>query len=384
MGTYWTIFPVVSLVFLFTIEAHGFFNPLELYVGASEGFSLAHIDAQNGGKKIYDIFIDNMDRPEDLPPCSVKFGHHDEDIETLQLKTDYSKLKISRRGFLANTYHVHLWYYDYYDIKHDHSPASKTKDWGRYLRSVPLGDDGSIALQCSNGKYLKWDSFISKHSPCHLQPKDPCTSLGICEQCKFYPEIGSINPFFIEIVSVDWGDVSQDIVKNPSVLSRDQQDNWSDEIVSNTYSISYTDKSVETTTWENTWGFEFSVTSTTKITILDVFEQTIEISAKTSYNGMVGGSTSTEETTQYDKSSTYPCPAKHRCFFNLIGRHMNNQQVPFTATVRKTDGSKTKEWKEKGVWEGVKVYDTYTEFCTEDLVTGENNCPHKLRLPITR
>lgn len=187
--------------------------------------------------------------------------------------------------------------------------------------------------------------------------------------------------FFIEIVSIEWGDVSEDIVENPSVLSRDQQDNWSDETVSNTYHISYTDQTVETTTWSNTWGFEFSTSIKSSFKVFGTGIE-ITVSAKTSYSGTTGGSSQVTESTSYDKSSTYPCPGKHRCFFNLIGRHMNNQQVPFTATVRKTDGINTKTWKENGVWEGVKVYDTYTEFCTEDLVTGENNCPHKYRSQI--
>ena len=108
------------------------------------------------------------------------------------------------------------------------------------------------------------------------------------------------------------------------------------------------------------------------------------VSASTSYSGTHGGESSITDSTTYDKSATYPCPGKHRCFYNLIGRHLNNAAIPFTATVRKTVDGKTEEWKEQGVWEGVKVYDTFAEFCTEDLVTGENNCPHELRVPILR
>jgi len=51
----------------------------------------------------------------------------------------------------------------------------------------------------------------------------------------------------------------------------------------------------------------------------------------------------------------------------LIGRHLDNAAIPFTATVRKTDGKDEETWKEEGMWYGVKVYDTLTEYRTEEL-----------------
>lgn len=358
---------VVVLGSHLTIPVGSFFDPLSLYVGADEGFALAHIDTENGQSHVFDMFSYHH--------SDTMFGHHDDEYEVYQIKTSYNKMKIRREGVLDNTYYVDFWYYDGHDIEHGHDTVERIEDRNRYFRSVPLGDDASVALQCSNGKYLKWDSQLDSPG------KDPCTSLGICDNCKFFPEVGSINPILIEIVSIEWGDMSDDIVENPSVLSRDQQDNWSDVDVTNTFHISYTDTTVDTTTWEQTWGFEFTTkfSSTIKIPFASM---TFTVSATTKYSGKTGGSSQVTDSTTYDKSATYPCPPKHRCFYNLIGRHLNNAVIPFTATVRKTDGIKTEEWEEHGVWEGVKVYDTYAEFCTEDLVTGENNCPHQLRMPI--
>jgi len=361
---------VVLLGFSLTIQVQGFFDPLSLYVGADEGFALGHIDSENGGSMVYDMFS--------FHHSSKMFGHHDDEFETYQIKTDFNKMKIRRNGMFNNTYYVDLWYYDGHDIEHGHANVGKIADRGRYFRSVPLGDDGSVALQCSNGKYLRWDSEIPKSSRRSPGTNDPCTSRGICANCKFSPEIGSINPIFIEILSIEWGDVSQDIVDNPSVLSRDQVDNWSDEDVSNTYHISYTDSTVDETHWEETWGFEFTTSLATEVNMI-FGKMTFSFSATTKYSGKAGGSATVTDSTTYDKSATYPCPGKHRCFYNLIGRHLNDVAIPFTATVRKTDGHNVdKTWKEHGVWKGVKVYDTYAEFCMEDLITGESNCPHQV------
>merc|ERR1712241_353572 len=193
------------------------------------------------------------------------------------------------------------------------------------------------------------------------QHQDPCTSAGICDNCKFYPEIGSINPFFIEIIDIEWGDPIGDIVKNPSTLATDTQDNYSDVEVSNTFHISYTDTTTDTTTWERSWGYEFSTKFTTTVT-LPFGSMSFEVATKTTYNGKEGGSNTETDSTTYDKSATYPCPPHHRCEFKLIGRHLDNAAIPFTATVRKTDGSKDETWKEDGMWYGVKVYDTLTEY----------------------
>jgi hypothetical protein len=45
-------------------------------------------------------------------------------------------------------------------------------------------------------------------------------------------------------------------------------------------------------------------------------------------------------------------------------------------------------WEEEGIWYGVTAIDTWSQFCTEDLITGETNCPvqhrHQLQPSGTR
>jgi len=355
------------LVSSFTTGAQGIFDPLSLYIDAPQGFALSHIDSEKG--TVYDMFSWHH--------STTMFGHHDDDFEDYQMKTHMNKMLLMQTGAEDSTYYVDIWYYDGHDIEHGNDDVEKVADTGRWFRSVPH-DDGSIALQCANNKYLRWESEWSYRRPTSSPSiKDPCTSQGICENCKFYPEIGSLHPVSIEIVSVDWGTVSDDIIENPSVIARDQQDNYSDQIVSSTYHVTYTDATTDTTTWSETWGFSYTTSIKTQIFCFQT-----SFSATTSYQGTNGGSNTITESTSYDKMATYPCPGKHKCFYNLIGRHLSDASIPFTATVRITDGTNVEEKKEQGVWKGVKVYDTFAEFCTEDMVTGETNCPHEFRVPV--
>jgi len=331
-----------------------YFDPLELYAGADEGFALYHVDEQNGkNNHVYDIFSYHSTHGS-----GAYFGLHNDDLEVYQMKTYMNKI-IIRKGDRPHTYRADLTFWDGHDIKHHHDHVSSLTDKNRYLKSVPLDNGGTVALQCKNNKYLKWGSSFSQHN-------EPCTSEGICSACKFRVEIGSLNPFFIEIVDIAWGEPMGDIVENPSVLATDQQNNWSDQIITNTFSISYTDTTVDTTTWKNSWGFEFGTSLETEVKFFKTGVK-FTVSSTIKYSGEVGGSTSETSSTKYDKSAQYPCPGKHRCIFKLVGRHLNNAAIPFTATVRKTDGFQTETWTEEGIWEGVKVYDTYTEYNTEEL-----------------
>jgi len=333
---------------------------MELYVGKEEGVVFYHVDEQNPSTKVYDMFSYCRSMTETCHTLSdAFFGWHDDDYELYQMKTAMNRMKIKRNHFSPHSYFVDLSYWDQFDIRWHHNDVHSYVDRRIVFKSVPLDTSGTFALQCSNKKYLEWDSEFPRHH-------DPCTSSGICTHCKYRAEIGSLNPFFIEILSIDWGKPQGDVVENPSVLATDSQNNWSDVEITNTFSISFTDSTTDTTTWKEAWGFEFSTSIATSFKFAGNGVD-FTVSTTLTYNGEVGGSDSVTDSTTYDKSATYPCPAKKRCTFKLVGRRLNNAAVPFTATVKKTDGFKTEVWKEKGVWEGIQVYDTYTEYHTEDL-----------------
>lgn len=351
-------------------------NPLSLYVDAEEGFAIGHLQ---DGTKVYDAFtyVNYNPLPEFI--CATMLGDHHSNVPTLDIKTLYNKIIINQQ-INNSTYLLDIYYYDQVAIE-DGKDASYMLDSGRWFESIPF-EDGSIALKCSNGRYLKYDAIKTRDSDasCPVLIQDMCDEVGICDQCKFYPEVGSVDPVYIEIMSIDWGEVDGAIITNPSIVAKDQQDNYSDETVELQMKVMFTDSTADTTIWENAWGFEFGAESTTIIKIPFVGEEDITISAKMSYNGKYGTSNTVTDTVTIEKTATYPCPGRHRCFYNMIGRHLDNQQVPYTARVKKTVGSKVEEWNESGVWTGLKTYDTWAQYCTEDLDTHETNCPEVVQI----
>lgn len=332
-----------------------FLDPLELYVDEDVGFALSHPDQESGGK-VFDMFSYHSTHSS----SEAFFGLHDDDYEEYQIKTYMNKIVI-KSSPVEHTYYADLTFWDGHDIKHHHDDVDSYTDRHRLLKSVPHPDmDGAIALQCANNNYLEWGSSFKKN-------RDPCTSRGICTHCKFHVEIGSLNPYYIEILDISWGEPIGPIVNEPNVLATDQQNNWSDQIITNTFSISFTDKTTDETHWSEKWGFEFKTEIATTVKIFGN-GVTFTVSSTLKYDGEVGGSTTVESSTTYDKSSSYPCPGMHRCTFQLVGRQMDDAAIPFTATVRKTDGGDEKIEYIEGTWMGIKVYDTYTEYRTEELV----------------
>ena len=69
-----------------------------------------------------------------------------------------------------------------------------------------------------------------------------------------------------------------------------------------------------------------------------------------SYNGKYGTSSTVQDKQTIEKRQTYQCPAHHKCSLNLIANHLDNQKVPYTATVRKIVGSAVTEYEEKGIY----------------------------------
>ena len=110
---------------------------------------------------------------------------------------------------------------------------------------------------------------------------------------------------------------------------------------------SYEESTTETTEWEHSWGFEFSYSNTFKSDfIIAGGEVTMEFGV--SYNGKYGTSSTKSDTITVEKTKTYPCPPRSKCEFRLIANHLDNQQIPFTALVRKSIGSDEVEYEEKG------------------------------------
>lgn len=155
---------------------------------------------------------------------------------------------------------------------------------------------------------------------------------------------------------------------------------------------SFEEQTTQTTSWEHAWGFEFSYEESFETNFF-VADNEMTITAKMSYNGKYGTSTTTSDTQRIENIKTFPCPPRSKCDFRLIANHLDNQAIPFTALVRKTIGSDEIEYEEKGrflhlnyfhfisfnfyvgTWYGVQSFNFLSQYCTTNLDTNETNCP---------
>jgi len=233
--------------------------------------------------------------------------------------------------------------------------------------------DRTVAFRCpDNGFFMNMKTVLQEFDGTQHHF---CSEPGICESCKFYLECGSVVPINLEILDIRWGERDGDIIANPSVVSTDKSDNWSDQTVLTTLTVSYTTTKEDKTVWQRGWGFEFSASISQTC---DFFfgETTFTASTTISYEGSEGGEHTVTEEQHYEESKDFPCPPHSRCQFKLITRKLDNVDMPFQATVqRNMEDGQIIQWVEEGVWYGVTAIDTWSAFCTEDLLTGESNCP---------
>jgi len=254
-------------------------------------------------------------------------------------------------------------------------PYEVTKDF-----ESAVWEDGSISLKCvGNGRYLHGIDNIGEYV--NNYHDDPCTEDGICPTCKFHVEMGTLQNVQIEIVGLEFGQPEDGIPPIPDIVASDEVINRSDDPIETTLIVKYEETTSETTTWEHAWGIELSASYSSEVNFI-VETTTITMGVTLSYNGKYGTSSTVQDKQTIEKRQTYQCPAHHKCSLNLIANHLDNQKVPYTATVRKIVGSAVTEYEEKGIWMGVKSFNFLSEYCTTDLDTNETNCRDRKQVRI--
>ena len=218
------------------------------------------------------------------------------------------------------------------------------------LTSVPLSN-GAIALKCSNGKFLQSVAYKTPDKPYKtpepvktvLYPTPPrticrttypteeelCQSNFICQKCKFYPVLGNTSPITIRILNVEWGKFN-DAIKSPKIVATDQHINYSDkENTQAKLTVRYSGEKWEKTSWEHAWGLSFTASAETEANAI-IAKTTISFEATVSYNGKRGTESTTKEIQTVEKTHSWTCPPRTRCFFKLIGRKMDDQVCSFS------------------------------------------------------
>merc|ERR1711970_571913 len=346
-------------------------NCLDVFSGAEEGMSLRF---EREGKLWYQFFRQNNHfnwKNEE----HVYSGHSESKNPT---HGAYTRIKVGERKE-NNRYPLKFGYWD------EDEPKFKT-----YTEDMQVhyNSDGTVSFSCtrdghSKDKYMTWDNGMDSEWP-HIywavdkNSKYPpvCTSPTNCATCRFSAVNGAIDDLNIKIVDVKWGEPEDMIASTPNIVDQSISENYAEADQTRKFSVEYQNTVSDSTSWENSWGYELATSLTVTAGIPDVDGVSWTTSATVSYDGSYGGDhTSSNTTTVHDEITTI-CPGRTRCILNYVAYKLDDFTIPFTATVQKTmDDGSTKQWEELGSWTGVQAFQFNSIFCTESLDTGDSNCP---------
>jgi hypothetical protein len=125
------------------------------------------------------------------------------------------------------------------------------------------------------------------------------------------------------------------VIANPSVVSTDKSDNWSDQTVTTSFTVGYKSTKTDKTVWQTGWGFELSASYTASCDIPFVGGMSFTASTTVSYDGSEGEEHTVSEEQNIQETKEFPCPPRSRCLFKLITRKLDNVDMPFEATVQR-------------------------------------------------
>lgn len=193
---------------------------------------------------------------------------------------------------------------------------------------------------------------------------------GIESYCKFEVSTGSITPVREEIVSVTWGKYQAPSSVNPIVVGRKERINGLSTPMTSTFSFEYTVQKTHETNWEHAWGVTAGISYSSTAAVEFGFASataTMMVSAEVNYNGKIGGNSGeTKVMKLMQKDTAIIAPGKKvTIMFQVI--KVDNAEIPFTATIKRTSEEGTVYITEKGTWKGVVVLNSYVITKQEDI-----------------
>lgn len=312
---------------------------LEAYIGKSEGCALVADNKQ---------FLSRFHR-WDRQRIEAAKGSKDPCTKFLVEKTADGKCVLFKADNGAYWSAIYIW--DAYCIE----PAKWTPD--AWCEFIPYNKDGKLALKCAQN-----NCFLSR---IHIWDTDDIQAAkgGIDACCLFDVRYGEIIDPKFEIVHVAWDSDVDSIEYRPSAVSEDHFRNDGSYPIEQEFDLRWTDTISETTSWEHSWGFEFSAS-----TSVGIGTASAEFSSTFSYNGKMGKESTTSREVSIGRKVTIKAAPQKKTTVKLIVKRAENVVVPFTATIQRSnaDGSTT-TFKENGTWKGAACHSSSVEVDEEDI-----------------
>jgi len=219
--------------------------------------------------------------------------------------------------------------------------------------------DGKVVFKADNGR------FLSRRRRRGGRENIEAAKGGLDKHTKFIVETGSTIPVREEIESISWGTYTgpTDININPKVVKTFTTRNTGSRDAVKQFTF---DESIETsqeTSWEHSWGVSLGVsyTFTAGVNIgVASASSSLSYSAEVRYDGKKGGNSGKTKTLSLQDQTTVTIPPKKRVVVSYVVK-IDNAEIPFTATIKRTSEVGVTRIKEKGTWKGVIVFDSYID-----------------------
>ena len=193
---------------------------------------------------------------------------------------------------------------------------------------------------------------------------------AIDEASRFTVETGSLTPVKEEIESISWGTFKSPTDITPTAIGTYSHRNGGSNNVEKKFAFDRTITTTQTTNWEHSWGVTtgISYTATASVDIgLASGSTSLTLNADVRYDGKKGGNQGTTNTLKFSEQTTVIVPPKKWVTVKMMVKKVDNAEIPFTATIRRTSEIGVTRIIQKGVWRGVMVLDSYIDIQERDL-----------------
>lgn len=224
-------------------------------------------------------------------------------------------------------------------------------------------DKSNVIFKADNGRFL---SRIYRDGQQNIEAaKDAADAFT-----RFGVETGSVVPVKEEIVSISWGDFNAPADMSPTILETHTVRNGGSEEIVKEFTFEKDLETNQETTWESSWGVTSGVCFTSEASIdvgIASAKTSVTLNTEVRYDGRKGGNKSKKETLKLSETTKVSIAPHKEMTIKFMVKKIDNAEVPFTATIKRTSELGVTKIQEKGHWKRVMVLNSYLETETKNL-----------------
>ena len=167
-------------------------------------------------------------------------------------------------------------------------------------------------------------------------------------------------PITEEIIDVNWGSTKDFANMRPTAVASKTVTNHGSEPAEMELTVSWSLTESSETSWEHGWGVTAGIKFTKNFSPVPGtgFGSSLEVSLEVNYNGKKAGNEGQSKTKTISETTRVTVPSGKKVTATLMVSMVENANIPFTATIRRTSELGVQEFTERGTWKGVVQFDS--------------------------